>query len=207
MLSGVRSASFVFVLLVGASATAQVIEFESGGLKYKTLSKGGVTLMCSPLPLLVRHYAVVQVAISNGSSGTFTVHPEDFIFSRTDGAKMHADSADTVVEDLLQRAGRGDVVKLVSTYESGLSGIVKFRSTNGYEQRRQSALAEVASAKIKAAAAASAIALVETRLTSGESTDGALFFPTDGKALGAGLMTVKIVGQVFELQLEAHPNP
>jgi hypothetical protein len=44
------------------------------------------------------------------------------------------------------------------------------RSTNGYESRRQQYLAEVASTKIKAAAAASAIALVQTKLAAGQST-------------------------------------
>jgi hypothetical protein len=107
-----------------------------------------------------------------------------------------------VVSGLLRRAGRNDVIKLVSTYEMGLYGIVRFRSTNGYQQRRQSALAEVSSRKLKAAAAASAIALVETKLDSGDSTDGALFFPTFGKRLGRGRLTVSVVGQVFEFEVE-----
>jgi hypothetical protein len=202
---------FWFVMLVCSlsacgKAAAQVIEFESGGLRYKALSKAGITIMCAPLPLQVRHYAIVQVAVSNGSTSAFTIRPEDFLFSRADSTQIQADSADEVVKDLLQRAGRNDVIKLVSTYESGLYGIVKFRSTNGYEQRRRSALAEVSSAKIKAAAAASAIAFVETRLLPGQSTDGAIFFPSYGKPLGTGTLKVKAAGQLFEFQLDARLN-
>jgi hypothetical protein len=69
-------------------------------------------------------------------------------------------------------------------------------STNGYEQRRQSVLA-MGSVKLKAAAAASAIAMVQTRLAPGESTDGAVFFPTDGKILGAGHIVVRTNTDVF----------
>jgi hypothetical protein len=179
-----------------------VIEFESGGLKYQTLSKDGLTVMFAPLPLQVREYAVLQVAVSNGTASACTIRPEDFRFRGRERGLIRAASANSVVSGLLRRAGRNDVIKLVSTYEMGLYGIVRFRSTNGYQQRRQSALAEVSSRKLKAAAAASAIALVETKLDSGDSTDGALFFPTFGKRLGRGRLTVSVVGQVFEFEVE-----
>ena len=42
---------------------------------------------------------------------------------------------------LMQKGTGGDVVKLVTTYEDGVYGNTHFHSTNGYEQRRQAALA------------------------------------------------------------------
>ena len=53
-----------------------------------------------------------------------------------------------------------------------------------------------------AAAAASAIALVETRLAPGQSTDGAIFFPNDGKPLGPGRLQVRVAGEMFEFDSE-----
>ena len=88
-----------------------------------------------------------------------------------------------VVQMLKEKGGRSDVIKLVSAYETALYGIPHMQVANAYESRRQAALAEVDSTKLKAAAAASAIALVQTKLAPGESTDGAVFFEADGKAL------------------------
>ena len=95
---------------------------------------------------------------------------------------MKATPARQVIDNLISKAGRNDVIKLVAAYESSLYGLQKFKSTNGYEARRQAAFAEVQSAKIKAAAAASAIAFVQTKLTPGQSTDGAVFYETAGQA-------------------------
>jgi hypothetical protein len=83
--------------------------------------------------------------------------------------------------------------------------MTRFRSTSGYEQRRRQYLAEVNSTRLKAAAAASAIALVETKLTPGESTDGAVFFPSVGKPLGPGKLVVTAAGQRFEFESEGSP--
>ncbi len=47
--------------------TAQVIEFESNGLKYQTLTKNGLTIMVASLPSHVRQFTILQVAVSNGS--------------------------------------------------------------------------------------------------------------------------------------------
>jgi hypothetical protein len=152
---------------------AQVIQFESGGLRYQTLSKKGVTVMFALLPAQLREYSIVQAGMMNGSQVPQTVRPEDFSFRREDGTTMYALPARAVVDHLLAHASRNDVIKLISTYEMGLNGVSRFRSTNGYEQRRQSALAEMGGNKLKAAAAASAIALVATKLIPGESTDGA----------------------------------
>lgn len=195
------------ILLWAVAARAQIIEFESGGLKYLTQSKGGVTVMFAHLPSNVREYAIIQVAISNGSTAARLVRPEDFTYRRQDGVELRALPAKTVVDELLARAGRNDVIRLVTTYEAGLFGLPRYQSTNGYQQRRQAALAEVSSTRIKAAAAASAIAFVETRLQPGDSTDGALFFRTEGKPLGPGLLRVRCGPDVFEFPSEglAHP--
>jgi hypothetical protein len=108
-----------------------------------------------------------------------------------------------VVGDLIERGNRSDVIKLVSTYEMALYGMTRFRPTNGYESRRQQYLAEVSSTKIKAAAAASVIALVQTKLVAGQSTDGAVFFPTDGgRHLGAGRLIMRNSGGEFAFNME-----
>lgn len=180
------------------SASAQVIEFESGGLKYQTLTKNGLTIMVASLPAQVREYSILQVAVSNGSPVSWTVKPEDFRFERSDGTVLGATPARNVVNALIGRGTRNDVIRLVSAYESGLYGLQRFRSTNGYESRRQAALAEVSSTRIKAAAAASAIAFVPTKLQPGQSTDGAVFWSTSGKPLGPGRLTVHAAGEVFE---------
>src|SRR5204862_4553663 len=180
-----------FCVLAAVLLSAQVIEFESGGLKYQTLSRNGVTVMFAHLPTHVREYAILQVAVSNGAQLPYNIRPEDLTFERADGVSIHAAPARQVVEALIEKGNRGDVVKLVSTYEMALYGMTRLRPTNGYESRRQQYLAEVASTKIKAAAAASAIALVQTKLGAGQSTDGAVFFPTEGRPLGAGRLVMR----------------
>ncbi len=185
-----------------AAASAQVIEFESGGLRYQTLSKNGVTVMYAHLPSQVRDYAIVQVAVANGATGPCLVRPEDFAFHREGGHAVRAAPAEKVVNEFLERASRDDVIKLVATYEIGLYGIGRIRSTNGYEKRRQAAVAELGSAKLKAAAAASAIALIETKLKPGESTDGAIFFPASGRPLTGLRLAVTVAGQRFEFEPE-----
>ena len=181
---------------------AQIIEFESGGLKYQTLTKNGLTIMVASLPSHVRDYSILQVAISNGSPIPWTVKPEDFSYWRPDGQPIHSTPARAVVNELMAKASRGDVIKLVSAYENSLYGLARFKSTNGYEARRQSALAEVSSTKIKAAAAASAIAFVLTKLAPGQSTDGAVFYATAGKPLGPGRLIVNAAGERFEFDPE-----
>ncbi|MEP6534284.1 MAG: hypothetical protein ABJF23_03130 [Bryobacteraceae bacterium] len=180
---------------------AQIIEFESGGYKYQTLTRNELTIMFAQLPSHVRGYAILQVAVSNGSKIYYTVQPENFVYYREDGSAIEPTPARVVVNSLVEKASRGDVVKLVTAYESGIYGNSRFNSTNGYEQRRQSALAEVSSAKIKAAAAASAIAFVPTRLAPGQSTDGAVFYPNAGRMLGAGKLMIKAAGAIFEFPM------
>ncbi len=191
------------LLLSTLTVNAQIIEFESGGLKYKTLTRSGVTVMFAPLSTHVRDYAILQVAVSNGSPVSWAVRPEDFSFEKSDGQVIQALPARTVVDGLMEKAGRNDVIKLISAYEAGLYQNAHLHSTNGYESRRQNALAEVGSAKLKAAAAASAIALVTTKLLPGQSTDGAVFYPNQGKPLGAGQLVVNVAGEKFTFPVDA----
>jgi hypothetical protein len=169
------------------------------------LSKKGLTIMFAHLPAHLRDYQIMQVGVSNGSDALAVVRPEDFIFERLSGGRDYATPARTVVDQMLDRATRNDVIKLIATYENSLNGVTRFRSTNGYEARRQSFLAESGSARLRAAAAASAIAFVETRLKPGESTDGAVFFYTAGKPLGHGRLLARAGGQMFEFESEPTP--
>src|SRR5579859_7265741 len=94
-------------------APAQVIEFESNGLKYQTLTRSGVTIMFAHMSQHLHSYAILQVAVSNGSAGPYMIRPEDFSFVRSDGTTIRATSAKTVVEMLFQKGSGNDVVKLV----------------------------------------------------------------------------------------------
>src|SRR5436190_20281304 len=98
-------------------AHAQVIEFESNGLKYQTLTKSGVTVMFAQLPNHVHDYSVLQISVSNGSGAPYFIRPEDFTYVRGDGSSVHAAPSKTVVAVLYQKASGGDVVKLMTTYE------------------------------------------------------------------------------------------
>lgn len=176
---------------------AQVIEFESNGLKYQTLTKSGVTVMYAPMPSHLHEYAIIQVAVSNGSAGPYVIRPEDFTYVRSNGDVLHASPAKAVIDMLFQKASGNDVVKLVTTYEAAVYGNTHFKSTNGYEQRRQAALA-MGGARVRAAAAASALALAQSKLTPGDSTDGAVFFSNEGKPLGPGHLIVRTTTDTFE---------
>ncbi len=193
-------------LAVAVPVPAQVIEFEQNGLRYQTLTKNGLTIMFTHLPLQLKKYSVMQVALSNGSQVSWTVKPEDFEFQRADGSRTAPLPPRTVVDRMLRSAGRGEVIKLVSTYELGLYGLSRLNSTAGYEERRRQALAEVTSAKLKAAAAASAVVYVAAKLAPGKSTDGAIFFDVDSRPLGGGALTVRAAGEVFEFP-DAGPTP
>jgi len=186
-----------FLLLLSAAAHAQVIEFESNGLKYQTLTRSGVTVMYALMPNHLHEYGIVQVAVSNGSPGSYVIKPEDFTFVRSDGVVLHATPARAVVNMLSQKGSAGDVIHLITSYENAVYGNSRLKSTNGYEQRRQSALA-MGSTKLKAMAAASALALVQSKLVPGESTDGAVFFVNDAKPLGPGHLLVRTNTDTFD---------
>ncbi|HLH38134.1 MAG TPA: hypothetical protein VKX39_03220 [Bryobacteraceae bacterium] len=157
--------------------------------------------MFAPLPIHVHDYVVLEIAVTNGSSISWSVRPEDFHFERSDGQSLQALPAEIVVNTLRDKASRGDLIKLVKTYEAGLYGNTQIHSTNGYESRRQSAIADLGSTKLNAAATASAIALVLTKLKPGESTDGAIFFATQGKPLGAGQLIVNAASEIFDFPI------
>jgi hypothetical protein len=196
----------VTVLTCASVARAQIIEFESGGLKYQALTHNGFTIMFSPLAMHIRDYAILQVAVSNGTPISWTIRPEDFRFERADGTATQALPARTVVNKLIDKGTRGDVIKLEAAYEASLYNNAQIHSTNGYEARRQNFFAEVGSTKLKAAAAASAIALGTTKLAPGQSTDGAVFYPNQGRPLGAGRLIVHAAGEDFVFPVETDPH-
>src|SRR6185437_10495984 len=157
--SGIVSALCVFLLLIvavlaGSQAVAPEtsaqtqskepapIQFESHGLEYEALTKNGITVMFAPLRQHISNFNVVQVTVTNGSLVSWTVKASDFSFTRQDGIALPAVSADYVVETLLAKANRNDVIKLQMLYEETIYGLSNFRSTNGYEQRREAAMAE-----------------------------------------------------------------
>src|ERR1035437_8396035 len=116
---------------------AQVIEFESNGLKYQTLTKSGVTIMFATLTQRLHDYAILQVAVSHVSTAPYIIRPEDFTYVCLDGSVLRASAARVVVTWLRQRGRASDVIKLGASYENSISGNQDLKSTNGYEQRRQ----------------------------------------------------------------------
>ena len=120
-----------------------------GRPQYQTLTKNGLTIMFAHMPTHVRTYAIVQVGVSNGSTEPIVVKPEDFRFEFADGKVTAAMPAIKVINELVRTASGDDVIKLVMAYEMSLYGMDRFRSTNGYEKRRQNALVVVSSTKLK----------------------------------------------------------
>src|ERR1017187_4700184 len=98
------------ILWIG-QGRAQVIEFESNGLKYETLTKSGVTVMFTVMPQHLHDFAIIQVAVSNGSKSPYVIRPEDFTYQRPDGAVVHSASAVEVVTMLEQRGSGSHVIK------------------------------------------------------------------------------------------------
>jgi hypothetical protein len=189
-------------LVLSAGLTGQVIDFESNGLHYQALTRDSVTVTFAKLPSHIAAYNVFQVTITNGSPVSWVVKPEDFTFSRQDGSAIRATPADVVIASLLSHATKGDVVKLQLLYESSIYAMPpNFRSTAGYEHRREQAMTVMVSAKIKAAVAASAVTLVSTKLKTGGSTDGAVFFQNREKVLGPGRLVVNTAGEVFQFDV------
>lgn len=180
---------------------AQVIEYMSNGMKYQTLTRSGVTVIFTHLPERIHEYTIIQAAIANGSGAPYVVRPEDFSFVRNDGTVVKAVGALTVIGMLMQKGSASDVAKLVTTYEGTVYGNPHFKSNNGYEARRQAALGMNGS-KLKAATAASAIALVQTKLAAGDTTDGAVFFASDGKPLLGGHILVRTNTDIFQFNDE-----
>jgi hypothetical protein len=192
---------WALALLCIAPGCAQVIEFEQNGLKYQALTRGDVTVMFAHMPQHLKGYSMLQAAIANGSKLVCTVRPEDFTYVRPNG-EIPGTPAATIVKMLMDRGDHEDVVKLTLAYESVLYGFNRMKFTNGYELRRQNFLSYGVSARVKAAAEASAIVLVPTKLKPGESTDGALFFRNDAKTLTGGHVMFRVSGEVFNFNDE-----
>src|ERR1035441_10780177 len=133
------------LLLCLARGRAQVIEFESNGLKYQTLTKSGVTIMFATLPQRLHDYTILQVAVSNGSKAPYIIRPEDFTYVRLDGSVLRASAARVVVTLLEEKGSASDVIKLVTSYENSIYGNQKLKSTNGYEQRSEEHTSELQS--------------------------------------------------------------
>lgn len=193
----------VAALCSAAVIPAQVIEYEMNGVKYQTLSRQGLTVIMTLMPNHVAGFGLVQVSISNGSDHYWTVAPEDFAYVRAD-MTLNAIPTEQMINILLDKASHADVVKLVTTYESNLYAVPHMKSTNGYEQRRENAMTIGINAKLKAAATASAIALAQTRLAAGQSTDGSVFIPLahDMKMLAGGHLVFHSNGETFEFNQE-----
>jgi hypothetical protein len=189
----------IALLFAPGVARAQVIEYESNGLKYQTETKKGLTVIVTHLPSHIAGFGLLQVSVANGSQVYWNVKPEGFSYVRAE-ASINAINADHVIDMLLDKASHTDVVKLVASYENALYGIPHMRSTNGYEQRRQNAMAYGMPTRFKAAATASAIVLASTRLAAGQSTDGAVFIPLtrDAKNLAGGHVVFHCGDEVFE---------
>ncbi len=111
-------------------ARAQVISFESNGLKYQALTKSGVTVMYAHLPPHIHQYTILQVAATNGSAGPYVIRPEDCSYVR-ESVELRAVPAKTVIQMLFEKGSGSDVIKLVTAYENWISGIPNYRATNG----------------------------------------------------------------------------
>jgi hypothetical protein len=181
-------------------ASAQVIVFESNGLKYQTLTKSGVTIMYAHLPPRIHQYSILQAAVSNGSGGPYVVRPENFSYVR-ETSEVRAVPAKTVILMLAEKGNGSDAIKLVTAYENWISGIPNYHATTGFEFRRQSALG-VGASRLRSAAAAGAIAFDYTKLAPAESTDGAVFFPSEGKPLAGGRLVVRTNTDEFQFTEE-----
>lgn len=193
---------FGVTMMAGLARGQAAIPFESNGLQYKALTRGGMTIMVASLNTRIRDWEIFQIAITNGTPVAWSVKAEDFRFERETGPPIVALAAHEVVETLLKKASRTDTTKLVVAYEAGLSGNMHLHTTNGYETRRQDAIA-FGSTRLSAAGAASAIVLAPTKLAAGQSTDGAIFYPDGGKPLGAGKLIANAAGEEFVFAVEA----
>jgi hypothetical protein len=203
----VRIAAVVPVFLAATTlayfALGQVIEYQADGMKYQTLTRKGLTVIITHLPAQVAGYGLIQVSIANGAAIHWTIGPEDFQYVRG-ATTITALGADTVVNVMLNHASGNDLIKLITSYERALYAIPNMKSNNGYEQRREGALAFGGSPKLKAAAAAAALTLAQVRLAPGESTDGAVFMrlPKDPKALTGGHVVLHTEGETFEFNTD-----
>src|SRR6185503_20037255 len=78
----VRAGIVLALLGVAAMAFAQVIEYESNGEKYQMLTRRGLTVIITHMPVQVAGYGLIQVSIANGSDIHWTVKSEQFAYAR-----------------------------------------------------------------------------------------------------------------------------
>src|SRR5580704_12785825 len=84
----------VIATMTAALAHGQAaIPFESNGLKYRVLTRGGMTIMIARLSTRIRDWEVFEVAITNGTPVSWAVKAEDFRFDREAGSPISALSA------------------------------------------------------------------------------------------------------------------
>lgn len=201
---GLAAGAIALTLAVGVRA--QTLEFESGGLKYQALTRGGITVMVAPLPTRILGYAIVQVAISNGSVDPVEIQPDKFQYLRAANPPVKALSPRAVVSDVMNRAGRDDVGRLISVYEAALYGNSQLQLKFGYESRRKDAMA-IGNSRKSAGAAAAAIVLGSSEIQPGATVDGAVFFPTSNRPMGAGQLVFETGEQRFEFTIVPPPQP
>lgn len=195
-------ASLLFAVATAAlPVDSQVIRFESNGMHYQVLTRKGLTLMCAAMPFRTSRYAVMHVAVSNGSHETWQVQAGDFAFEYRDGTVVRAAPEQRVVGEFFQRAGRSELLKLQTAYEKALYNNQYIRPNNSYEKRRLSALA-FGPKGLKASAAAAAITFASGNVDSGDSADGALFFPTAGRPLEGGKIVATLQTSRFEFAFD-----
>jgi hypothetical protein len=194
-------------LLLALPVPSQTIEFDSGGLRYQAQTRAGLTVMVAPLGARILGYAIIQVAVSNGNTEPQKFQPQSFVLQRADGSPVRALSASAVVSDVLDRASRGDVGRLVSLYEAALFGNNKLELRHGYEARRKDAMAVGGNTRVRAAATAAAIVLGSKELAPGESIDGAVFFPNTAGPLGGRQILFEAAGERFQFTLAPDPVP
>lgn len=200
-------ASVAIACALAAFASGQTtLEFESGGLKYQAQTRAGVTIMIAPLPARILGYAILQVAISNGSVEPCDIQPENFQFLRPTAAPLRALSARAVVNDVMNRAGRDDVGRLINVYEAALYGNNRLELKHGYEARRKDAMA-IGQTRKSAGAAAAAIVLGSSEVQPGSTVDGAVFFPTSNRPMGPGQLIMEAAGERFEFTIAPPPTP
>lgn len=195
-------ASFALVARSQAPGSTPT-EFQSHGLDYEALTRNGITVMFANLPPHIKEYNVIQITVTNGSLVSWTVKPSDFTFVRDNGNVLPSVSADDVVESLLEKSSRSDVVSLQRLYEDSIYGLTNYRPTNGYQQRKEAGWTQFTNRNFRAAAAASAITFVTVKLKPGESTDGAVFFQnrSKDKTLGPGRLVARSCGEMFTFQV------
>ncbi len=194
------------LLCLAGVVSAQSIEFPYRGLDYSMTSKGGITVMVAPLSLSLLNYSAAHVWVTNGSKRTIRVEPQFFAararpLKQPAAGDYQAVSDNVVVGQVMNRARLGDILTLVRAYERNLYGFKNDDAINYYQARKQMALAEGGSRKLRAAAMVSAIVLPKTDVPPGEFREGTVFFATgDTRSEFLGF-TARMAGLQFDFSV------